>query len=335
MGVFMMDKITEEIINIFNKHYGYKIIEIKETMSSEAFWGVIRYYDNITHCILFSEGNKIENLNAAISDSGEEFQHATRLDIIKIIVVGSEFDSEELPVVLQGENNIIVIDKNSESIIYSNCQQKEFVNVITNILKDFRTGKDKDPYIPWVTYSLIGINVVVFIISVILSGSVMEISLDVLEFLGAKDNILINQGQYYRLFTCMFLHAGLIHIALNMFSLNAIGPLVERVYGRKKYIFIYIISGIIASFSSYIFSTGVAIGASGAIFGVLGAVLIFAFKMKSLIGRSFLTNVLMVILLNIMIGLSIPNVDNFAHMGGLISGILMSLILIPEKKTEI
>lgn len=327
----MIDRIIEEIINKFNKHYGYRIIELKRSDSNETFWGVIRDYDNITHCIILSEGDKKDNLKSAVSENQEIFGDAARLDIIKIFVVQDEFDSVELPVIFEGDKDIIVIDKNSKSIIYSNCQHKEFIKVIDNILNELRSSENKDGFKPWVTYSLIGINIIMFIISVILSGSIMDISVDVLVFLGAKDNSLIAQGEYYRLITCMFLHGGLIHIALNMFSLNAIGPLIEKVYGRAKFIFIYMISGIFASLSSFIFSYQVSIGASGAIFGILGATLIFAYKMKNRIGKSFLSNVLMVIFINIMIGFSIANVDKFAHLGGLISGILLSLIFIPEK----
>lgn len=125
----------------------------------------------------------------------------------------------------------------------------------------------------------------------------------------------------------MFLHGGIVHVAVNMYSLYAIGPMVERVYGKAKYIAIYFISGILASIFSYAFSTSVSIGASGAIFGLLGAVLIFAFKSKGKTGSGFIKSILSVIFINIFIGATLPNIDNFAHMGGLLGGMLVAFLV--------
>ncbi|MCS4483449.1 rhomboid family intramembrane serine protease [Clostridium botulinum] len=125
----------------------------------------------------------------------------------------------------------------------------------------------------------------------------------------------------------MFLHGGLIHLALNMYALNAIGPLVEIYFGKAKYLIIYFISGILSSYFSYLFSSSVSIGASGAIFGILGATLIIAYTNRKKGGKEFLNNIISVIVVNLILGFSIPNVDNFGHIGGLIGGVIITFVL--------
>jgi rhomboid protease GluP len=179
------------------------------------------------------------------------------------------------------------------------------------------------PQKPWVTYIIMGVNILIYILTAYLSKDAMNSNIYVLVDLGAKVNVLISSGEYYRLITCMFLHGGLIHLALNMYSLYAIGPLVERVYGKAKYIAIYFIAGIASSLLSYIFSDSISIGASGAIFGILGATLVFAITIRKTVGKDFYNNILQVMVVNLIIGFSIPNIDNFGHIGGMLGGIIM------------
>jgi rhomboid protease GluP len=177
-----------------------------------------------------------------------------------------------------------------------------------------------------ITIALISVNVIMYIITAILSGDIIDSDIRALIFLGAKVNELISSGEYYRLITAMFLHGGMMHLLLNMYALNALGPFVEKVYGSTKYVIIYFVAGIVSSIFSYMFSEGVSIGASGAIFGLFGAVFIFSLKMKDRVGKGMLKNIISVIGINIFIGISIPNIDNLAHLGGLIGGILISLM---------
>ncbi|WP_052112994.1 rhomboid family intramembrane serine protease [Clostridium novyi] len=178
-----------------------------------------------------------------------------------------------------------------------------------------------------VTFILITINVIAYIITAILSQNILDSDIRVLLFLGANENTLVSSGQYYRLITCMFLHGGLLHLVLNMYALEAIGPIVERIYGKMKYIIIYLGGGLISSLSSYVFSSGVSIGASGAIFALLGAMFILTIKMRDVVGRGVIKNIVSVIGINIFIGLAVPNIDNFAHLGGLLGGIILAIIL--------
>lgn len=186
----------------------------------------------------------------------------------------------------------------------------------------------KDGYL---TNIIIGINIVMFLISAYLSQSIFDINTGVLIFMGAKFNPLIRAGQYYRLLTCAFLHGGIVHIGLNMYALYMIGPLVEKVYGEWQFLIIYLISAIFSSTCSYLLSSSVSIGASGAIFGLLGATLVLAIKMKNILGSDFKKNIVAVILINFIIGVSMPNIDNFGHFGGLLGGILISLIIFKKR----
>ena len=139
-----------------------------------------------------------------------------------------------------------------------------------------------------VTYILICINILIFIITAFLSKNIYNIDLYTLIALGAKVNELINNGQVWRLLTCAFLHGGLAHIAFNMYSLKIIGSEVEYVYGKVKYIGIYLISALGGSIFSYLFNAdSISVGASGAIFGLLGAMLIFGIRHKNKIGKAY------------------------------------------------
>lgn len=172
-----------------------------------------------------------------------------------------------------------------------------------------------------------------YLISAFLSGSILEMDARVLVYLGANFAPLIDMGEYYRFITCAFLHGGIMHIALNMYALYAIGPLIEKTYGKSKFTLIYFISAIIASFFSYKFSIGVSMGASGAIFGLLGAALVLSIRMRKVIGEDFKRSIISVILVNVIIGLSISNIDNFAHLGGLLGGTLVSMVVFKKRET--
>lgn len=198
---------------------------------------------------------------------------------------------------------------------------------------------------PYVTYIIIAINIIMYVISVILTISLTNSGLDgivsvdnrILVLLGAKYNPCIIAGQYYRLITCTFLHAGIVHIFFNMYALYSVGPFIEKAFGRIKFMLIYFISGITSSLFSFIFfGDGISIGASGAIFGLFGAMLVFAIKYKNRIGKQFMINILGLIAINLIMGATIPNIDNYGHIGGLLGGVIVTLIIfIKLKKSSV
>jgi len=182
---------------------------------------------------------------------------------------------------------------------------------------------------PLITYILIGINVLLFLYSILANYDVL------LKY--GMYNPFIKQGEYYRLFTCMFLHVDIFHLACNMYSLYILGPQLESFFGKKKYLFIYLISGLCGSLLSFTFNIDIiSVGASGAIFGLLGALLYFGYYYRTYLGNVVRSQIIPIIVLNLVIGFMITGVDNFGHIGGLIGGVLSSMIVgIPDKETKI
>ena len=149
--------------------------------------------------------------------------------------------------------------------------------------------------------------------------------------LGAKLNTVIDAGQYWRFMTAQFLHGNLLHIAFNAYAIYVLGPMVERLFGTRRLLVIYGVAGLMGAFASYLFSDAPSVGASGAIFGLLGAVTLFGVRFKSDlpegVGKRIVRSVAPWVLLNLAFGLIIPSVDNAAHVGGLIGGVLATLVV--------
>lgn len=188
---------------------------------------------------------------------------------------------------------------------------------------------------PTATYSLILICILIFILMYIL-GNGSEDTYTLLKF-GANLDVLTKNGQYYRLFTSMFLHIGIIHLLCNMYSLYIIGREVEIVFTKKKYLIIYLLSGIAGSILSLAFNHNtVCAGASGAIFGLLGALLYFGYYYRAYLGASVTRSILPVVIINLIIGFASTGIDNAAHIGGLVGGILIAMAVgVPDKSNKI
>lgn len=188
---------------------------------------------------------------------------------------------------------------------------------------------------PTATYSLILICILIFILMYIL-GNGSEDTYTLLKF-GANLDVLTKNGQYYRLFTSMFLHIGIIHLLCNMYSLYIIGREVEIVFTKKKYLIIYLLSGIAGSILSLAFNHNtVCAGASGAIFGLLGALLYFGYYYRAYLGASVTRSILPVVIINLIIGFASTGIDNAAHIGGLVGGILIAMAVgVPDKSNKV
>jgi rhomboid protease GluP len=187
---------------------------------------------------------------------------------------------------------------------------------------------------PIVTWVLLAILVVVFIVETLLGGST---DTEVLIRMGAKVTPLIAAGEYWRLFTSMFLHIGLMHLAFNGYALFVLGTELERLYGSGRFLAIYLLSGLFGSLFSYAFSDSLSAGASGAIFGLVGALAaFFALHRKTLgaWGRRRLINIGIIVALNLFWGLSQPGIDNLAHIGGLLSGLVLGWALAPRYELD-
>jgi membrane associated rhomboid family serine protease len=183
-----------------------------------------------------------------------------------------------------------------------------------------------------VTQIILGINVAVFLGMVLAGSTVMDFSGRELVQWGANVGALTLSGEWWRLLTCVFVHGGLFHIAFNMWCLWNLGQLCESLYGRWTYVAIYLICGLGASLASAAWHPYVpSVGASGAIFGLAGA-LITALKLGEFsVPRSALSGTLRslgaFVVYNLIFGAIIPGIDNTAHIGGLITGLIVGALI--------
>ncbi|HRX01561.1 MAG: rhomboid family intramembrane serine protease [Anaerolineae bacterium] len=189
------------------------------------------------------------------------------------------------------------------------------------------------------TYVLIGINVAVFLAMTaygLLNGLGLNgtQSTRILVLFGAQQNQLVASGDFYRLFTSMFIHIGIIHLAFNTWALYVIGMGLERLYGGSRYLVIYILSGLGGSLVSYVLApASVSAGASGAIFGLIGAEIAFFYRHRKTFGQASqqqLRSLLMVAGINLVFGFTFPGINNYAHIGGLIFGAALGWVLAPQ-----
>ena len=184
--------------------------------------------------------------------------------------------------------------------------------------------------VPIVTYIIMAICIILFVLMELSGGSANSQTL--LKF-GANLDVLVKKGEYYRLFTCIFLHIGIMHLLCNMYSLYIIGREVESLFGKIKYIIIFILSGISGSIMSLAFTHNtISAGASGAIFGLLGALLYFGIHYRTYLGEAIKRSVVPIIVVNLIIGFLAEGIDLAAHIGGLVGGVLVAMMVgIPDK----
>ena len=221
----------------------------------------------------------------------------------------------------------------SKKLVYSEDGIELFEKITTDINEHNRRDaskveevfKDKGPYI---TYVLIAINVLLYILPILL-GVYDEI---ILRF--CMHGPSIRSGEYYRLITSCFLHGSIIHLFFNSYALYVIGSQIENFLGRIKYLVIFIFSGILGNLFSMIFNGSIpSIGASGAIFGLMGALLYFGYHYRVYLGTVLKNQLIPIILLNLGLGFILKGVDNFAHIGGLIGGIMITSSLGVKNKS--
>ena len=167
-----------------------------------------------------------------------------------------------------------------------------------------------------ITRVLLGLNVGVFLLIFLGAGS------GLVRRFGMDPRAIAIDGEYYRVLTAAFMHESMLHIAFNMYALMMLGDQVERVLGRWRYIALYLVSALGGSAVSYVFmnlrSPG-SIGASGAIFGLFGALFVIQKRL-----RADTSSIMVVLLLNLFIGFVVPGIDWRAHVGGLITGALIT-----------
>jgi membrane associated rhomboid family serine protease len=179
------------------------------------------------------------------------------------------------------------------------------------------------------TYVFLAANIVIFLLMSLAGGTTNEATL--MAF-GVKSNAEINQGQVWRFVTPIFIHIGMLHLFFNSYALWMVGPQVEKLYGGARFVVLYVVTGVAGVCGSYFYHPqSISAGASGAIFGLFGVLLVFGIRYRKSIPPSFKravgTGVLPVIVINLIIGFTIPGIDNSAHLSGLLAGAALAGIV--------
>ncbi len=187
---------------------------------------------------------------------------------------------------------------------------------------------------PYVTYSIIGITVFIYILQ-LASQALVQADLPIAFF--AKANDLIRQGQLWRLLTPALVHGSVMHIAFNMYALLSFGTGLERHFGRGRFLLLYVLGAFTGNVASFLFSNGYSVGASTAIFGLLGAEAVFLIQNRKVFAgrfRSAIGNIIFIAAINLFIIGSLPGIDNWGHIGGLLGGLIFTSFAGPLWEVE-
>lgn len=216
------------------------------------------------------------------------------------------------------EEGELLYERINRDILTKNIDQSEKINDL------FRERK------PVITYILIGIMFLVLVLMELIFGGSTNIK--TLYAFGG----LVKNHDYYRLITSIFIHIGIIHFVMNAWSLNIIGKQIESFYGHIKFLIIFIYSGIVGNLLSLSIMSDntISAGASGAIFGLMGALLYFAINQRTYMSEALKKQIIPVILANLLIGFMIPGINIWAHIGGLIGGIIASMAVGVKYRTS-
>lgn len=182
---------------------------------------------------------------------------------------------------------------------------------------------------PIITYSIVIINILMYIIPILFG--IYETILDKYSIYGPA----VRAGQYYRLITGTFIHANIFHLFFNCYALAILGSQLESFLGKPKYLVVYLFSAVIGSLFSVTFAGNYySIGASGAIFGLMGSLVYFGYHYRVYLGNVIKSQIIPLILMNLGIGFLVPGIDNSAHIGGLLGGALITVALGVKNKSS-
>lgn len=215
----------------------------------------------------------------------------------------------------------------SKKLKYTEEGLQLFMRITSDINKHNVTDNQKVEEVfkakyPIITYLLIAVNVLLYLLPVLFS----ENSYFLEKFCIYAP--LVRIGQYYRLLTGAFLHANIFHLLFNCYALYVIGIQLESFLGKTKYLITYLFSAITASLMSMIFlGNHISIGASGAIFGLMGSLVYFGYHYRVYLGSVVKSQIIPLIAANLLLGFLITGIDNFAHIGGLLGGFLITMAL--------
>lgn len=177
---------------------------------------------------------------------------------------------------------------------------------------------------PWVTYLLMGLCILIYLLQMLTQSTA---GVDIPLAMGAKINANIQAGQFWRLLTPALLHGSITHILFNMYALYVLGRNIEIYFGHARFSLLFWLSAFSGNVFSFLFSDGVSVGASTAIFGIIAAEAVFIYRNRKFFRnpRAMLMNTLVIIGINLVLGLS-PGIDNWGHLGGLLGGLIFAWI---------
>ena len=336
---------TDEKDNIMIKDYFGTMI-VLELINGDLFSEeeIRQYFIDVKENLLNIDKNKI-----VYSFGIFIFENDPPIDKVKIIE-----DNQVNKVTSKKYLRSIVVNLEKQSVMSHSKTKRDEFGVKKHLNKYFNEYKKSDNSLvsfedivekkklesriefksekPTITYILIALNLLVFAIMGLYSwDSGTDYNALLLQF-GSKENGHILQGEYWRFIAPIFLHANIVHVALNCYSLYFIGILAERVFGKAKFIAIYFAAGILGNIFSFAFNFSPGVGASGAIFGLFGAILFICIEKPALFKSGLGVNIVGVICANLFYGFTKSGIDNFAHLGGLIGGLTFAGIFNESKK---
>lgn len=279
----------------FNKYRGRQIVKKLKMKTLSFKMKMLSIYTNYGDNVTNREDNNDKDTSIFINNINDIEKNPLVLEVFPDIVEKTQHD----------EKGIELLFKITDDINGTNERKNKKMEKIFS---------SKKPIVTWI---IIALCIIMFFVS----G--MGYDTYTLVKYGANFSGLVRNGELYRLVTYMFLHAGIVHIGLNMYSLYIVGPRVEDFFGKWKYALIYFISGICGGLLSIgVTPNVVSVGASGAIFGLFGALIYFGYNYRGYIGAMIRSQVVPIVIYNLFMGLFIPGIDMWGHVGGLIGGIL-------------
>ncbi|MGN0143531.1 MAG: rhomboid family intramembrane serine protease [Clostridium sp.] len=312
---------------------------------SKETYVAVRNVENGLYCVVITNSED-ENINTV--EVLEYLRSLNKPFSLNIVVLADEdyINTNDYNV------NKIIVNKKNNNIIQFDEGCRPLAGIIHGISarKNMSTKEVRKSYLKYKTSTLviIALNIIMFLITTYMVYSNLDkisaswgvsyssipesvkniVNNNVLILLGAKYGPLIYSGEIWRLITCAFLHGGILHIACNMYMLYIIGPQIEQIYGKVRYIIIYLISCITSSALSLAINPDtISVGASGGIFGLMGSLLVFALIERKNINKEYTIGLIKTIGINLVIGLVVINIDNAAHIGGFLGGAILGGLL--------
>lgn len=347
------DEIIMRLIHYFITEENYTPIVVRGVKdevwleNNDAYYKIIRINSNYIHNVeqYRIDTLKIKNVMRQIKKKTLSFSMKTLnllLDLNEDVKITNEKNIVSLALDTgASDEDIKKIAEYFPTIQKKLIRNVEGLDLILNVTEDINEKTEKNnrvyeatfkPKKIVITYAIMILCTFIFFLMYLFGNG----SLDAYTLLvfGAVYSPLIKLGQVWRLLTGTFLHAGIIHLLTNMYSLFIIGSQLETFIGKKKFIFVYLISALSGSLMSSIFSSAISVGASGAIFGLLGSLLYFGYHYRLYLGSVLKAQIIPIILLNLFLGFTLSGIDNAAHIGGLVGGYLATMAVGITGKSE-